>query len=62
MNTFTVYDRRLATVENLTGRIVFQDPRDIAEHLNIFELFERQGLFGDEARNMLSQWAEEYRS
>ncbi len=62
LNTFTVYDRRLATVENLTGRIVFQDPRDIAEHLNIFELFERQGLFGDEARNMLSQWAEEYRS
>lgn len=25
MNTFTVYDQRLATVETFTGRIVFQD-------------------------------------
>ncbi|MFC9067730.1 helix-turn-helix domain-containing protein [Streptomyces harbinensis] len=62
LNTFTVYDRRLATVETLTGRIVFQDPRDIAEHLDVFELFQRQALFDDEARNTLGQWAAEYRS
>lgn len=62
LNTFTVYDRRLATVETFTGRIVFQDPRDITEHLHLFDLFQAQALFGDEARYALNQWAEEYRT
>ncbi|MCI3932602.1 helix-turn-helix domain-containing protein [Streptomyces sp. AN091965] len=61
MNTFTVYDQRLATVETFTGRIVFQDPRDIAEHLEVFDLYERHALFGEDARGVLGEWAKIYR-
>lgn len=61
MNTFTVYDDRLATVENFTGRLVFRDSRDIAEHRTIFEQFERLAIFGDVARQQLAGWAETYR-
>uniref|UniRef100_A0AAU2V303 Helix-turn-helix domain-containing protein n=1 Tax=Streptomyces sp. NBC_00003 TaxID=2903608 RepID=A0AAU2V303_9ACTN len=62
LNTFTVYDQRLATVETFTGRIVFQDARDIAEHLEVFSLFERHALFGEEARARLGEWADSCRS
>jgi transcriptional regulator with XRE-family HTH domain len=62
LNTFTVYDQRLATVESFTGRIVFQDARDIAEHLAVFGLYEAHALFGDEARAALGEWAISYRS
>ncbi|GAA2677365.1 helix-turn-helix transcriptional regulator [Streptomyces lunalinharesii] len=62
LNTFTIYDRRLATVESFTGRIVFQDARDITEHLEVFGLYENQALFGDEARMALDEWAVAYRS
>ncbi|WP_156726915.1 helix-turn-helix domain-containing protein [Streptomyces apocyni] len=62
MNTFTVYDQRLATVENFTGRLVLQDARDIAEHLEVFGLYERHALFGEEARALLGEWAAAYRS
>ncbi|MGW5942741.1 helix-turn-helix domain-containing protein [Streptomyces celluloflavus] len=62
LNTFTVYDQRLATVEAFTGRIVFQDPRDIAEHLEFFSRYEDHALFVDEARTALREWAIAYRS
>ncbi|KND30930.1 helix-turn-helix domain-containing protein [Streptomyces acidiscabies] len=61
MNTFTVYDKRLATVENFTGRMVFRDPRDISEYLAVFTSFERHALFGDAARELLEQCADHYR-
>ncbi|MFD4630473.1 helix-turn-helix domain-containing protein [Streptomyces sp. NPDC058284] len=62
MNTFTVYDQRLATVETFTGRLVFQDARDIAEHLEVFGLYERHALFDGDARELLGEWATSYRS
>ncbi|MEU5024725.1 helix-turn-helix domain-containing protein [Streptomyces milbemycinicus] len=62
MNTFTVYDQRLVTVETFTGRIVFQDARDIVEHLEVFDLYERHACFGEEARNTLGEWASSCRS
>ncbi len=61
MNTFTVYDERLVTVENFTGRMVFRDARDISEHLAVFAEFERHARFGDEARNLLREWSDAYR-
>ncbi|MFJ1596845.1 helix-turn-helix domain-containing protein [Streptomyces sp. NPDC088261] len=54
MNTFTTYDDRLATVETFAGRLVFQDPRDVIQHLAIFAAYERIALFGDEARAFLA--------
>ncbi|MFJ6610517.1 helix-turn-helix domain-containing protein [Streptomyces sp. NPDC091289] len=62
MNTFTVYDQRLTTVETFTGRIVFQDARDISEHLRVFATYERLALFDDDARRVLTQWATLFRS
>ncbi|MGJ5897867.1 XRE family transcriptional regulator [Streptomyces sp. V2] len=61
MNTFTIYDERLVTVENFTGRMVFRDARDISEHLAVFSEFERQARFGDEARSLLREWSNAYR-
>ncbi|GAA3125250.1 hypothetical protein GCM10010521_09970 [Streptomyces rameus] len=61
MNTFTVYDGRLATVENFTGRMVFRDARDVSEYLAVFALFERHARFDEEARILLQRWAEAYR-
>lgn len=61
MNTFTIYDSRLVTVETFNGRMVFQDPRDISEHLTLFASFEEQALLGDAARVQLSAWAAEFR-
>jgi hypothetical protein len=61
MNTFTIYDSRLATVENFTGRMVFRDARDIFEYLAVFALFERPAQFDEDARTLLRQWAEDYR-
>ncbi|CCB74774.1 DNA-binding protein [Streptantibioticus cattleyicolor NRRL 8057 = DSM 46488] len=61
MNTFTVYGERLATVETFTGRTVFSDSRDIAEHLEIFQQYEQLAQFGDAARNLLREWAGLYR-
>lgn len=62
MNTFTVYDHRLTTVETFTGRIVFQDARDIVEHLRVFGTYEHLALFGDAARNLLTHWSTHFRS
>ncbi|MFI6626179.1 helix-turn-helix domain-containing protein [Streptomyces sp. NPDC050528] len=61
MNTFTIYDNRLATVENFTGRMIFRDSRDISEYLIVFSLFEQCAYFGDEARELMKQWANSYR-
>ncbi|MET9916660.1 helix-turn-helix transcriptional regulator [Streptomyces sp. NPDC006435] len=61
MNTFTIYDDRLATVENFTGRMVFRDVRDISEYRAVFSLFEECAQFDQDARVLLQEWAEAYR-
>ncbi|TDU02487.1 helix-turn-helix protein [Streptomyces sp. 846.5] len=61
MNTFTVYDDRLATAETFTGRMVFQDARDVRQHLDLFALFEEVAVFGSAARDFLGEWSSTYR-
>ncbi|WP_406113060.1 helix-turn-helix domain-containing protein [Kitasatospora purpeofusca] len=61
LNTFTVYDDRMATVEISTGAIVFRDPRDVGSYLSEFESYEHQALFGEAARRRLSEWADDFR-
>lgn len=58
LNTFTVYDNRMATVEVSTGAMVFRDPRDVQSYLDEFTGYERCALFGDEARARLSEWSD----
>ncbi|MFD4788741.1 helix-turn-helix domain-containing protein [Streptomyces sp. NPDC058459] len=57
LNTFTLYDRRLATVETGTGALVLRDHRDVTAYLKDFETYERYALFGDDCRALLAEWS-----
>ena len=57
LNTFTVYDDRIATAETFGGVIMMRDPRDVAYHLELFAFFERYAVSGDELRKLLEQYA-----
>ncbi|MFE0138008.1 DUF5753 domain-containing protein [Streptomyces sp. NPDC059037] len=60
LNTFTVYDTRIATVETSTGVMVFRDHRDVSAYLDEFAKYEGYALFGDEAREQLSSWGQQF--
>ena len=62
LNTFTVYDERIATAETFGGVIMMRDPRDVAYHLDLFAFFERYAVFGGEARALLESYAETFRA
>ncbi|MBL1099135.1 helix-turn-helix domain-containing protein [Streptomyces coffeae] len=57
LNTFTVYDRRLATVETGTGALILRDHRDVTAYLRDFEAYERFAIFGDDCRELLAEWS-----
>lgn len=57
LNTFTIYDERLATAEISTGAMVFRDSRDVASYLEEFATYEGYALFDDDARSKLSEWS-----
>lgn len=54
LNTFTVYDDRLATAETFTGRIIFQDGRDVAQYREVFDMYAGFAIYGDDARDYLA--------
>ncbi|UED84750.1 helix-turn-helix domain-containing protein [Streptomyces profundus] len=58
LNTFTVYDRKLATVETGTGVLILRDHRDVTAYLHDFEHYERYAVFGDGCRQLLDEWSE----
>jgi transcriptional regulator with XRE-family HTH domain len=62
LNTFTVYDERLATVETTTGVMVFRDPRDNGCTSTSSPGNEERALFGEDARDRLAEWAAAFRS
>jgi hypothetical protein len=62
LNTFTVYDERIATVETSTGAMVFRDRRDVSAYLQEFAVHESNAMFGDQLREQLSEWASVFRS
>ncbi|MEU3414026.1 helix-turn-helix transcriptional regulator [Streptomyces sp. NPDC006658] len=57
LNTFTLYDRRLATVETGTGALILRDHRDVTAYLRDFESCERYAVFGDDCRALLAEWS-----
>ncbi|MGW5097799.1 helix-turn-helix domain-containing protein [Streptomyces nodosus] len=57
LNTFTIYDGRLATAEMSTGVMVFRDPRDVRAYAEEFAAYEGSALFGEEARAKLAEWS-----
>ncbi|MFC5185209.1 helix-turn-helix domain-containing protein [Actinomadura harenae] len=60
MNTFTLYDRHLVTVETFTGQIVLRDPKDIAHHVSLFAYFSDRSLWGNESRSFLLAASREF--
>lgn len=61
LNVFVIYDDRLVTIETEAGTIVLRDPRDIAEHLDIFDHVRRTTVKQEECRNLLRRVADEFR-
>ncbi|MFC8729530.1 helix-turn-helix domain-containing protein [Streptomyces bacillaris] len=57
LSTFTLYDRRLATVETGTGVLVLRDHRDVNTYREDFERYESYTVFGDECRELLDEWS-----
>jgi transcriptional regulator with XRE-family HTH domain len=61
LNTFTVYDDRIATAETFGGVIMMRDPRDVTYHLELFAFFERYAVFDDTVRALLEKYAQNFR-
>jgi transcriptional regulator with XRE-family HTH domain len=61
LNTFTVYDDRIATAETFGGVIMMREPRDITYHLELFTFFERYAATGDKVRALLESYAQRFR-
>lgn len=61
LNTFTIYDNRIATAETHGGVIMMRDPRDITYHQELFTFFEQYASFGEAARLLLTTNAEIFR-
>lgn len=61
LSTFTIYDDRLATIETDLGAAAFRDPKDIRSLLDRFTSYEEHAVFGDEARELLNEWAWTFR-
>lgn len=57
LNTFTVYDRRLATVETGTGALILRDHRDVNAYREDFDRYESYAAFGDECADLLHEWS-----
>ncbi|MET9975211.1 Scr1 family TA system antitoxin-like transcriptional regulator [Streptomyces microflavus] len=57
LNTFTVYDRRLATVETGTGALMLRDRRDVNAYRDDFERYEGYAVWGDDCRRLLADWS-----
>jgi Domain of unknown function (DUF5753) len=62
LNTFTVYDERIATAETFGGVIMMRDPRDVQYHLELFAFFEQYAAFDDEVRMLPESYAQAFRS
>lgn len=62
LNTFTVYDERIATAETFGGVIMMRDPRDVSYHLELFAFFEHYAVFDDEVKVLLESYAQGFRT
>lgn len=62
LNTFTVYDERIATAETFGGVIMMRDPRDVSYHHELFAFFENYAVFDDDVRVLLESYAQGFRT
>lgn len=62
LNTFTIYDTSLATIETSAGLLVLRDDRDVSSYLEEFSGYEESALFHEDARERLAEWSASCRS
>ncbi|MFD3777591.1 helix-turn-helix domain-containing protein [Streptomyces sp. NPDC058612] len=62
LNTFTIYDASLVTIETSAGSLVLRDGRDIQSYVKEFAGYEECALFGEELRGRLAGWSVACRS
>lgn len=62
LNTFTIYDASLVTIEASAGSLVLRDGRDVQSYLNEFAEYEKSALFAESAREKLAEWSAACRS
>jgi transcriptional regulator with XRE-family HTH domain len=62
MHNFEIFDDKLVTVTLETVSMTFQDPQDVLRHGRLYAGLDKVALKGDEARSLLSQIAEEFRT
>ncbi|MFE2378306.1 helix-turn-helix domain-containing protein [Streptomyces sp. NPDC059398] len=60
LNVFVIYDDRLVTVELFSGEVVMRDPRDISQHLDLFDLFLSHALRDAEATAFLRNASDDF--
>jgi hypothetical protein len=56
LNTFTIYDASLVTIETSAGSLVLRDGRDVQSYLKEFTGYEECALFGEGLRARLAEW------
>lgn len=61
LHGWSVYDRRVAIVGTMNATAVLTEPSDVAIYAELFDELTAAALFGDEAREVLSRLAEDYR-
>ncbi|MGW3819555.1 helix-turn-helix domain-containing protein [Streptomyces sp. NPDC005046] len=62
LNTFTIYDASLVTIETSAGSLVLRDGRDVQSYLKEFAGYEERALFGEELRVRIVGWSAACRS
>lgn len=61
LNMFSLYDDRLAAIEDCTGMLMLRDPTDVRYYTELFELYRRYALRGEAAREFVLAVAEDFR-
>lgn len=62
MTGFDLYDERAVIVGTITGTAFLRAASDVAEYTKLFRRLEELAVFGDEARSIVTEMADQYRS
>lgn len=62
MHGFDIYDERAVIVGTLTTTAVINEAADVRRHLDMLAAVEKLAVFGDDARAVLADIADEYRT
>lgn len=61
LNIFSIYDDRLAAIEDKTGLLMLRDPTDVRYYTELFEFFRGYALRDAEARDFVLSIADDFR-